>query len=721
MRFLLLAILLASPLRAEQANRLQGSASPYLQQHATNPVDWYPWGDEALARARAENKPIFVSVGYASCYWCHVMREESFEDQRIADLINQNFIAIKIDRERRPDLDEQFMLATQVLTGSGGWPNNLFLTPLGDPFFAGTYFPPDDFARVLEQIAALWREDPGALNARGFRTAQVVKSYLAPRAGTVELTPQRMAAIRARLLARLDEFNGGFGTAPKFPRESLLEFLLEEALRTGDGSAMDAVTLTLDGMIAGGIHDQLGGGFHRYATDPAWQIPHFEKMLYDQALIGSLLARRLEARPDPAHRRALERLIAWLLRDMHAPGGGFYAARDAASPGPDGTPVEGAYYLWTPDQVRAVLGNEAPAILALFDITPEGELHGANILHTTLPPPDLTAHEAALDRLLAARARRPAPAIDDKVLLGWNGATISMLAQAAHALDRPDLWQIAAETAEALIRDLAHAEGYHKVLWRGTPSLQAQLPDLAAFGLALVALHDTAPSDAARARWLREARLVADQILGRFGSTDQGLRMSATPRGFAQVIQVDDGELASGNAMALRLLSRISRRMEAPELGREAARLAATLSGVAVEIPGQRAGLLAAIRELEDGETGPLRYVSGGAVRVELERSGQTARLRLTMAPGWHINAHEPLEDYFIPTTLLLNDTPIAPDGYPPAVTKTLGFNPEPLALYEGSLTLSTPARAGDRLRLSLQACSNEVCLEPEEVIFTLW
>ncbi len=707
-------------------NNLLGAQSPYLLQHLYNPVDWYPWGREALDKARAENKLIFVSIGYASCYWCHVMRRESFEDAEIAAILNADFVSIKIDREVRPDLDEQFLLATRYLTGSGGWPNNVILTPEGDPVFGGTYFPPRELKERLLRQAGLWRDDPASLRAEGARVGGFLRDYLTRQAAATELTPDLLARIRAGLLAQMDEFSGGLGTAPKFPREQVFLYLGDIAERTGDREARAAVTALLDGMLAGGIHDQVGGGFHRYAVDPEWHIPHFEKMLYNQANIGLLLIRSVIATGDPAHARALDRMLGYLLREMRAPGGAFYASQDAESPLPEGGKREGAYYLWTPEEVVSALGPRDGAWLnQIFGVDQYGDLEGGNVLHLPAAMPDPARLDPMLERLRVRRADRAPPDTDEKLLLGWNGALIAMLAEAGHALERPALWQAGARAARFLIDRLGSADGYLRMVYAGTAREPAQLPDLAAFALGLIALHDYAPAGADRGAWLAEARRIADLLLRDFGSVDAGLRMSAAPEGISPVIAVDDGELASGNAMTLLVLTRLARRMEAPELIIAADRLAATLSGLAVEDPVERAGALAAILELKAGESGLVRHVAGGAVRVEARPDPEAGEVgfTLTIKPGWHVNAHEPLEDFFIPTDLVVGERPLPADAWPAPRIVTLGFNPEPLALYDGTLTLTAPLpdTRPARARLILQACSDEICLAPEEIDFTLW
>ncbi len=703
-------------------NHLLGTQSPYLQQHLYNPVDWHPWGNEALERARLENKMIFVSIGYSSCHWCHVMREESFENPAIAVFLNEHFISIKIDRERRPDLDEQFMLATQVLTGSGGWPNNLILTPLGDPFFAGTYFSPPELTSLLQQIADIWRDEPQVINAEGFKLAMYLQNYLTRTAAAVELTPALMGNINMRLLNQLDDFNGGMGTAPKFPRESLFLFLMDQAQRSGDRDLLQAATNALNGMIRGGIHDHVGGGFHRYAVDPEWHVPHFEKMLYNQAMIGLMLARSIQVTGNPSHTRALDRLIAFSMREMRDEGGAFYGAMDADSYDETGEKREGAFYVWTPEEI-AKTGVDSAYINDLFQVTEDGELDGANVLNWADDITEFARIDPMLETLRLTRSERIPPAIDTKILMGWNGMMIAMLAEASHATGRADYWQAGADAARFMLSEMEGEDGYNRVVFEGRAGVPAQLGDLGAFALGLVALHDYAPDGENPTMWLDEALTLSQAIRTGFGDVQDGYRMSTERDGFSTVIALDDGEIPAGNALALLTFSRLARRSENPELLRDGELLAAALSGHAAEQPEQRAASLAAIRELHDGEVGQVRFVSGGAVRVQMtpDRIAGELRIDLAIKSGWHINAHVPLEDYFIATNLAVNGAILPAAAYPDPVTKSLGFNDDALALYEGALTLRAPMPTSGKAILVLQACSDEICLAPEELTFTLW
>lgn len=738
--FVLTILTTATFAEARDANHLQGARSPYLLQHLYNPVDWYPWGPEALKKARSENKLIFISVGYSSCHWCHVMEDESFENDAIAEFLNKHFVSIKIDRERRPDLDEQFMFVTQVLTGSGGWPNSVFLTPEGDPFHAGGYFPPDIFTEVLQQVQQAWQDNPEFLRTEAAKVTHAANSYLARKSEARDITPQLVEQIASSVLEQLDPFNGGFGVAPKFPRETLFLFLLDQASRSSDPHLLQAVTEMLDGMIKGGIHDQVGGGFHRYSVDPEWHVPHFEKMLYNQALTGRLLIRAWEATGRPRYRRAAERLFDYVLRDLRDPAGAFYSAQDADSLNSDGEKAEGAFYTWTPDDLQP-LGSHANLIRDVFRISPEGDLDGENVLNTwglweelsDENEPGTQAFTANLDRLLldmrSLRDKRPPPFLDRKIVVSWNAAMIETLAEASRRLGRPDYYQAASTAAQFILDNVQTPSGLARVWLEGSAEIAAQLPDYAGLGLALIALHDNAPDPVSAKAWLEGARKMADQTRVRFGPAENGHRMTETKDGLSELIPVDDNEIPSGNALALALYSRLAKRMQAPEIEQDAYRLAAAMSGFAADVPSQRGFTLKAVQELQNGEIGPVRYAANGAVRVELLKgqSSGTIEVIITIAEGWHINAHKPLEPFYIATSLALDDNFDPAIRYPAPLTKSLSFSDTPLALYETSVRLKayrlviSDEIVPRKIKLTLQACSDDICLHPEDLSFVLW
>ncbi|MFJ1709016.1 thioredoxin domain-containing protein [Kitasatospora sp. NPDC088346] len=441
-------------------NRLAGVTSPYLLQHADNPVDWWPWGPEAFEEAKRRDVPVLLSVGYAACHWCHVMAHESFEDEAVAEYANAHYVAVKVDREERPDVDAVYMEAVQAATGQGGWPMTVFLTPDKEPFYFGTYFPPEarhgmpGFRQVLEGVSAAWRdrrEEVGEVAAR-------IRAELAERAsvyGAAAHHPPGDADLHQALVGlsrSFDEKNGGFGGAPKFPPSMVIEFLLRHHARTGSEAALEMAARTCEAMARGGLHDQLGGGFARYAVDAGWVVPHFEKMLYDNALLLRAYLHLWRATGDERARRTALATADFLLRELRTPEGAFASALDADSPDPvTGESSEGAYYAWTPEQLTAVLGPEDGALaVELFEVTGTFE-HGSSVLQLLRDPADPEAFERIRTRLLAARAERPAPARDDKVVAAWNGLAVAALAETGALLDRPDLVEAAERAADLLL------------------------------------------------------------------------------------------------------------------------------------------------------------------------------------------------------------------------------------------------------------------------------
>jgi uncharacterized protein len=414
-------------------NRLRGSMSPYLQQHAQNPVDWWPWCDEAFAEARRRDVPILLSVGYASCRWCHVMAHDSFEDADVASLMNEHFVNIKVDREERPDIDAVYMEATTALTGQGGWPMTCLLTPTGEPFFAGTFFPKAQFLRLLASVAKAWATERAEVLAAGRRIADALAQAPAgPGAGRIPGTGDLDAAA-ARLGADFDATNGGFGRAPKFPPSMVLEFLLRHHERTADATSLHMAEHTCEAMARGGMYDQLAGGFARYSVDEAWVVPHFEKMLYDNALLLRVYVHWWRRTGSQFAERIARETAEFLLRDLRTPQGGFASALDADTDG-----VEGLTYVWTPAQLREVLGADAAAAARLFEVTDAGTFeHGASTLQLRHDPTDRPQWTDLRARLLAARLTRPQPARDDKVITAWNGLAIAALSEAAVLLGEP--------------------------------------------------------------------------------------------------------------------------------------------------------------------------------------------------------------------------------------------------------------------------------------------
>jgi uncharacterized protein len=508
-------------------NRLAGETSPYLRQHADNPVDWYPWGEEAFARARAEDKPILLSVGYSSCHWCHVMAHESFEDPATAATMNERFVNVKVDREERPDVDAVYMQAVQALTGHGGWPMTVFLDPDGRPFFGGTYFPPSDrqgmpgFARIMDAVAQAWSERRAELlEQAGSLQAAIERSTEVP-VHDHDVPPDVLATAVRNINAQFDPRFGGFGRAPKFPQAMTLTFLLDQAVRNPSPETLDTITVSLDAMAAGGIYDQVGGGFHRYSVDAYWLVPHFEKMLYDQALLvrayvhGWLVVGQL-----PRYRRVVEETVDYVLRDLRHADGGFFSAEDADSEG-----VEGKFYLWSLAEVEEIAGPDAAEVVRYFGVTAGGNFEDPhtqyrgnilNVVDREEERPDAVVR--VLPKLLEVRNTRVRPGLDDKVLLGWNALFLRALAEAAFVFDRADWMDAARTNARFLLRELRRDDGRLLRSWQdGRAHLPAYAEDYAALLEALLTLAEV--DDVA---WLADARTVADELIRLFADDEGG-------------------------------------------------------------------------------------------------------------------------------------------------------------------------------------------------------
>jgi hypothetical protein len=543
-------------------NSLIHEKSPYLLQHAHNPVDWRPWGDEAFEKARAEDKPIFLSIGYSTCHWCHVMEHESFENQDIADLLNRYFVPIKVDREERPDVDRVYMLFVQATTGSGGWPMSVWLTPDLKPFFGGTYFPPETrqghpgFRRILESLAEAWRFDRASVvESSGAVLDQLRTHVQAPAPGHLD-----MAVLDSGFYAfrrTFDTRHGGFGGAPKFPRPASLEFLLRYHARTGNLEALEMVFATLNQMGRGGIRDHLGGGFHRYATDDHWFVPHFEKMLYDQAQLAVAYLEGYQLSGDQFYADTARSILDYVLRDMTDAGGGFYSAEDADS-GVD--PVEGAYYVWTKAEIDALLAPpDAARFSRAYGVEEGGNWHefpGTNILSLVgeeVPP-------AIRERLLEARSRRVRPHLDDKILTAWNGLTISAFAKGAQVLSDTRYLDAARRAADFVLGHMvdASAGSLLRRFRQGDAAIPAFLDDYAFFVQGLLDLYQV---EFDRGR-IEAAIRLTETMLARFEDAEGGGFFATAVDEPSLVLRLKDdydGAEPSGNSVAILNLLRLAR------------------------------------------------------------------------------------------------------------------------------------------------------------------
>jgi hypothetical protein len=580
-------------------NQLINETSPYLLQHAENPVNWLPWNDAALETAKTQNKPIFLSIGYAACHWCHVMAHESFEDPKIAELLNTHFIPIKVDREERPDLDSIYMSAVVAMTGQGGWPMSVFLTPDGEPFYGGTYFPPaprhglPSFREVLRSITEAWKSNQSQLE----NSAKTLKDHIQQnQTWTASAGPlaenAKLHEAADIIINSVDRQNGGWGSAPKFPAPMTLDFLLLQHLN-GHPHALSPATLTLNQMQKGGIYDLVGGGFHRYATDSAWLIPHFEKMLYDNAQLAAAYLHAHLITGDLSFRRTCEETLDFLIREMRHPGGGFFSSLDADSDG-----QEGKFYLWLPAEIHAALSQHPrleDLILDIYTITPSGNFEGQTILRRSAelnelaqrrqtPLPVLLSQlDAAHTMLREFRSRRVHPGTDDKILTAWNALTLRAFAEAARYLHRQDYLDIAEQNAEFLLAEL-HSAGRLKRSWReGQTRQDAFLEDYAALIVALLSLYQSSP----RQKWYQAALELAQEMIDGYQSPDGSFYTTRHDQQdvIFRPLEIQDNVTPSGNALAAQAFAMLASYANRTDWQRIAENLLASAQAYSLQYP----------------------------------------------------------------------------------------------------------------------------------------
>ena len=553
-------------------NSLINETSPYLLQHAHNPVDWYAWGAEALEKARAEDKPILLSIGYSACHWCHVMEHESFENEEIAKLMNENFVNIKVDREERPDLDQIYMNAVQMMTGHGGWPMTVFLTPEGVPFYGGTYFPPEDryqmpgFRRILLSVADAYRTRP----AEVAQTAETMQHHLAHLGESTTsnelLTTDLLDSAYTRIARSYDKVNGGFGGAPKFPPAMTLEFFLRTYHRTGRAEILEMVQETCRKMANGGIYDQLGGGFHRYSTDAKWLVPHFEKMLYDNALLSRLYLHLYQLTHDPFARRIAEETLDYVLREMTDKGGGFYSTQDADSEG-----HEGKFFVWSREEIDRAFGKEDSALFcAYYDVTTAGNFEGLNILHVTRPAEEVAADfnvpiqhfNEVLDRgrklLFQIREQRVKPGRDEKILSAWNGLMLVSFAEASAILQRDDFREAAVRNAGFVLASMQKEGLLLRTSKDGVAKLNGYLEDYACLIDGLITLFEVT----GKLHWLEQAVKLADKMNEEFWDDEDGGFFCTGKTHERLIVRLKDyldNATPSGNSVAADVLFRLGR------------------------------------------------------------------------------------------------------------------------------------------------------------------
>ncbi|MEZ6129128.1 MAG: DUF255 domain-containing protein [Planctomycetaceae bacterium] len=759
----------------KHTNLLSKETSPYLLQHAHNPVHWHPWGPEAFAKAKKEGKPVFLSVGYSTCYWCHVMERESFEKEDVAQILNEHFVAIKVDREERPDVDEQFMITTQLVTGRGGWPNSVWLTPEGKPWMAGTYFPRDRFKQVLTQLAEIWKTRRDEVNRQADRLADAMRQTdaVATEGTDKPPGPELISKAIADITQKFDRKNGGFGTAPKFPPHGDLRLLIQKYRHTKDAELLTMIQATLDAMLAGGIRDHLGGGFHRYSTDDHWLLPHFEKMLYDNAQLMRAYVDGFALTGDERYREVVEEMFVWLQREMTDSEGGFYSAIDSES-----EQEEGRFYVWTSEDIQTPLGSEDGRLFAdVYGVLPTGNFTeeatgkspGTNILYLperidvvagrkNIPPEQLKGRLTTMrDTLLTARSKRTFPHLDDKVLTSWNALMIESLAVAGREFNEPRYTTAAAKAAGFVLKSMVSDDGTLLRTFRNGQAKQPAFLDDYAFLIgALIEVHAATKQN----HWLKSAQSLADDLLQRFEDKQHGAFFFTTADNSDILARsrnlLGGGNIPSGNGVAAQVLLKLDRLQPSPVYRAAAVRTLNTLSSLMWRSPGGADSLVLAVADaLQDGTalteppqaamppTGSSHSGDGDIVSRfeklpvsgELLVSNRTVRpgqqldvtIVLTVKDGWHLYGPNPDVDFLIETKveLLKSDGVRLVKLTPPKGTDKLDRTVDrKLVLYEGELKFriilevapdAVPGNTRLEFQVTSQACDDERCLPPEK------
>lgn len=754
-----------------RANRLIDSGSPYLLQHAYNPVEWYPWGPEALEKARRENKLIFLSVGYSTCYWCHVANRTLYSDPEIARLMNEWFVNIKVDREQRPDLDAIYMLARQLITGSGGWPNNVFLTPDLKPFFAGSYFPPADdefgrpgFVTVLKAIHEQWTGNPDRVKSDAQMVVELMRKVQRPPAASARpADPARwLKDAKKTLLQDFDPEHGGFrfgNTESKFPQEPLLAMLMADYRKERDPALLEKLTATLDAMAYGGMRDHIGGGFHRYSTERTWSVPHFEKMLYNNAQLLKLYAEAWQLTRKPLYRQVATEIAAYLVNRMSAPEGGFYTAEDAEVNG-----EEGESYLWSAAEIKSALGaQEAKSFLDVYALTPLGNQRGADLLagddrgvlrvRLPVPGPDegaglLASLRPQRVKLLAVRERRAQPERDEKIVVALNGLTIEAFAAAGKILDEPGYVRTAQRAAESLWA-LAHDPKTRRLkheIFRGRAQADGFLDDYALFANGLLALEEAT----GKKLWRERAVLLADSMLQMFSRKDGSLATTVAEKELV-IAPLDNGDTAypSGTSAAAALLLRLA--AGEPRFRTAAERVLARLTPQVNADPEHWPVLVAAAATTRLPEasksvtlaragndppasqtSAPAPVLPGTAAHVQVSASirarpaHEEIVVSLKIDAGYHVNANPASFDYLIPTAVTFDGITPSHITYPEPTLFKPAFAKEGIKVYQGNVEIVAEVPKGTLQRhpavtgtVSAQACNDEVCLPPAKMAVT--
>ena len=699
-------------------NRLILENSPYLLQHAHNPVDWYAWGDEAFNTAKKDNKPIFLSIGYSTCHWCHVMEHESFESEEIAKYLNEHFVCIKVDREQRPDIDDIYMSAVQIISGHGGWPMSSFLTTDGKPFFGATYFPPDNFLHLLQQITLNWNDNHEKLISGADQVYEMLQKdqTVKGKASSVndDLIYQAVKQIEQRFVEEASE------QRPLFPNEPELWLLVDYALRKQNPLALQSMMNRLELMQRGGIYDQVGGGFHRYSVDTQWLVPHFEKMLYNQAQLGRIYAHAWNITHSEDFKRTATQTFDYVLREMQFPKGGFYSATDADSEGEEGT-----FFLWTLSELQQLCSEEDVQFLVdFFDVTEHGNFEGKTILNQ----PRSVSHYANLnnldkqaiyqqidrirDQLWQEREKRIKPIRDDKLIASWNGMMITGLLEASTIFNREDYKEAAVKAADYLWQKLWQNDTLFRVVLDDEVSITGTQEDYAYFSECCIALFDATQDET----WLQRAEMLCEKMLDVFYDHNNGgfhiTTLKNDPLLIAEPKTTWDGAIPSGNSVALRALALLSKRTDNLDYAKLAEQTIASNAQGIQNMPSAVSYFLTGVAALNDGELGSIQYAGQGNIRLQATIEDQQLTLQIDIKNGWHINGSKTNNESLIATQITLPDNcqwQLIDIEYPDGEQ------------YQQQLTITAKVKQPDNsyllpLQVALQPCNDQLCLAKEQL-----
>ncbi len=707
--------------RAKFVNHLILASSPYLLQHAHNPVNWYEFSDEAFDKAKRENKPVFISIGYATCHWCHVMEEESFDDIEVAAFLNQYFIAIKVDREIRPDIDNTYMSVSQLLNGSGGWPLNAILLPNGKAFFAGTYFPKNQLLNILAQVQNLWENKADELSKQANKISQMLNQ---PKTASRQVVDDNIVAksIKA-VLNDFDELEGGFGQAPKFPHESMLLLLIDEQRRNPSVDKLNAITTTLDAMANGGLYDVVGGGFHRYSTDNAWLVPHFEKMLYNQAQLSLVYTRAYALTKKPLYKRISKQTLNYTLAEMQDTNGGFFSATDADSQG-----EEGVFFVWSIDELESIFSHEElKQFKQWFDLSSNTNFETGHIIRfkdiNNAKPKDNKTINALLGKLHQIRNKRVPPLTDNKILLSWNALMVRSLLEAGTIFNEEKYTKLGINLVNYLHTRFNKNNQLYRVLINSKLGTPALFEDYAYLSNAYLSAFDQTNNK----KWLDRVVSLVNMMNEKFWDKKYGGFNISNNTKYLSTNQKEgsDGAIPSTNATAYKVLTKLSNRINVDDFKQQATLLLNTFAKQINQNPSGYTSFVLGINNQLNDEVASIQTIYDGRIRVHSRFHNNQLLINLELQPLWHINSNQPLQDALIATKIVNTDTDywtINHITYPQGELADLGFSKEKISIYKGkiqikvALTNNTKQYRPPTLQLTLQACSDKVCLAPETV-----